>query len=60
MTTAPLPGDVRAMLAQPNPADMDRLARHYTGDPYPVRGRPRVSAWVEVHSWHGWGAQARS
>ncbi|GAB3806359.1 PPOX class F420-dependent oxidoreductase [Micromonospora zhanjiangensis] len=37
-------------------ADSDRLARHYTGQPYPVRDRARVSAWVEIDRWHGWGA----
>ncbi len=36
--------------------DIDRLSRHYTGRPYPNRGRGRVSAWVEVERWHGWGA----
>ena len=25
-------------------ADIDALSRHYTGEPYPVRDRPRVSA----------------
>ncbi|MFD3735360.1 PPOX class F420-dependent oxidoreductase [Streptomyces sp. NPDC058632] len=37
-------------------ADIDRLSRHYTGNPYPDRVRPRVSAWIEVERWHGWGA----
>ncbi|KAF3463980.1 PPOX class F420-dependent oxidoreductase [Streptomyces sp. Tu 3180] len=36
--------------------DIDRLARHYTGDAYPDRERARVSAWIEVERWHGWGA----
>ena len=40
-------------------ADIDRLSRHYTGDPYPTRDRARVSAWIEIHTWHGWGAAAR-
>ena len=35
-------------------ADIDRIARHYTGDPYPNRERTRYSAWIEVDSWHGW------
>jgi hypothetical protein len=39
-------------------ADIDRLSRHYRGAPYPNRERPRVSCWVEVAHWHGWG-QAR-
>ena len=37
-------------------ADIDRLSRHYTGNPYRVRDRARVSALVEVEHWHGWGA----
>ncbi|MFD6321670.1 PPOX class F420-dependent oxidoreductase [Streptomyces sp. NPDC058442] len=37
-------------------ADIDRLSRHYTGNPYPNRVRARVSAWIEVDRWHGWGA----
>jgi PPOX class probable F420-dependent enzyme len=37
-------------------ADIDRLSRHYTGNPYPDRVRARVSAWIEVDRWHGWGA----
>lgn len=37
--------------------DIDRLAKHYTGEQYPVRNRNRVSAWIEVTRWHGWGAQ---
>ena len=36
--------------------DIDRISTHYTGRSYPVRDRPRVSAWVEVDRWHGWGA----
>ncbi|MCX2924692.1 PPOX class F420-dependent oxidoreductase [Streptomyces sp. NEAU-W12] len=41
-------------------ADIDRLSRHYTGNPYPDRVRPRVSAWIEVERWHGWGAMKDS
>ncbi|MEU9347889.1 PPOX class F420-dependent oxidoreductase [Streptomyces sp. NPDC048278] len=36
--------------------DIDRLSTHYTGKPYPERARARVSAWIEVERWHGWGA----
>ena len=36
-------------------ADIDRLCKHYGGDDYPDRVRPRVSAWFEVEHWHGWG-----
>ena len=37
-------------------SDIDRLARHYTGRPYANRERGRVSAWIELDTWHGWGA----
>ena len=36
--------------------DIDRIATHYIGRAYPDRTRPRVSAWIEVESWHAWGA----
>ena len=35
--------------------DIDRLSRHYTGDAYANRERPRVSAHVEIDRWHAWG-----
>ena len=43
----------------PDLADIDRLSRHYGGEAYRNRDRRRVSAWIEVDSWHGWGAAAR-
>ncbi|MBL1096706.1 PPOX class F420-dependent oxidoreductase [Streptomyces coffeae] len=36
-------------------ADIDRLARHYIGQDYPQRDRARVSAWIGIDRWHGWG-----
>ncbi|MCH6160873.1 PPOX class F420-dependent oxidoreductase [Streptomyces marispadix] len=41
-------------------ADIDRLARHYLGKPYPRRDRGRVSAWIEIERWHGWGSMKDS
>ena len=35
--------------------DIDRIARHYTGKEYRNRERGRVSAYIEVDRWHGWG-----
>jgi len=35
-------------------ADIDRLARHYTGKPFGTRDALRVSAWIRVENWHGW------
>jgi PPOX class probable F420-dependent enzyme len=40
--------------------DIDRLSTHYTGNAYSVRDRSRISAWIEIESWHGWGADKRS
>ena len=34
--------------------DIDRISRHYIGQPYPQRDRGRVSAWIEVATWHAW------
>jgi PPOX class probable F420-dependent enzyme len=36
-------------------ADIDRLARRYTGRPFRTRDRKRVSAWMEPERWHQWG-----
>ncbi|WP_029136480.1 TIGR03618 family F420-dependent PPOX class oxidoreductase [Nakamurella lactea] len=36
-------------------ADIDRISTHYTGHRYPNRTDPRVSAWIEIDRWHGWG-----
>ncbi|MFD0883776.1 PPOX class F420-dependent oxidoreductase [Streptosporangium algeriense] len=35
--------------------DIDRVSEHYTGEKYPRRDRGRVSAWIEIDRWHGWG-----
>jgi PPOX class probable F420-dependent enzyme len=35
--------------------DIDRLSRHYTGNPYANRERPRVSTHMVIERWHGWG-----
>lgn len=42
---------------QPDPdlADIDRLATHYTGKPYANRERPRVSARMDIETYHIWG-----
>ncbi|MFD1719809.1 PPOX class F420-dependent oxidoreductase [Georgenia deserti] len=49
-----LQGTVR-IVDDPDMSDIDRLARHYTGEQYPVRDRPRVSAWMSVETYHAWG-----
>jgi PPOX class probable F420-dependent enzyme len=39
--------------------DIDRLSQHYLGTPYPNRTSPRVSAWIEIDRYHGWGRAKR-
>jgi PPOX class probable F420-dependent enzyme len=36
-------------------ADIDRLAKRYTGKAFRTRDSKRVSAWLEPERWHGWG-----
>ncbi|GAA4508431.1 PPOX class F420-dependent oxidoreductase [Actinoallomurus oryzae] len=49
-------GHVAETRADETLADIDRLSRQYTGQPYPQRDRGRVSAWIEIDRWHGWGS----
>ena len=49
-------GHIDEMRADTGLADIDRVAMHYTGKPYPRRDRGRVSAWIAVDGWHGGGA----
>ena len=49
-------GHVDEMQDDADLADIDRLAQQYMGRPYPQRERRRISAWVAVDGWHGWGA----
>ena len=53
-------GRVVEFADDPDLTDIDRLSTHYSGSPYPTRDRARVSAWIEVDTWHGWGAAAHS
>lgn len=48
-------GHVDEMRQDTDLTDIDRLARQYTGKPYPRRDRSRISAWITVDGWHGWG-----
>jgi PPOX class probable F420-dependent enzyme len=47
-------GRVVEMYEDEGMADVDRIAEHYTGKPYPIRDRARVSAWIEIDQWFGW------
>jgi PPOX class probable F420-dependent enzyme len=49
-------GRVAEMRDDETLADIDRLSQQYTGHPYPQRDRGRVSAWIEIDRWHGWGS----
>jgi PPOX class probable F420-dependent enzyme len=55
-THVSLVGRVVEMYDDSDLADIDRLSTHYGGRPYPNRRSPRVSAWIEVQRWHGWGS----
>ena len=39
----------------PDLADIDALSRHYLGEPYGHRDRPRVSVRAEIRRVHTWG-----
>jgi PPOX class probable F420-dependent enzyme len=49
-------GRVREIRPDPDLADIDRIAQHYTGRPYRDRGRDSWTAVIEVRSWHGWAS----
>ena len=55
-THVSITGHVEEMRQDTDLADIDRLARQYTGKPYPQRDRGRISAWIAVDGWYGWGA----
>jgi PPOX class probable F420-dependent enzyme len=54
-THVSLQGRVDSITDDEGLRDIDRLARHYTGNGYPNRESPRVSAQVSIERWHGWG-----
>ena len=51
-------GTVAELYDDKDLTDIDRIARHYIGRPYPDRDRPRVTALVDILSWHAWGPNA--
>jgi PPOX class probable F420-dependent enzyme len=53
---ASLLGEVEELHDDEGLADIDRLARRYTGENYLTRDSPRVTAWVRIDRWHGWDA----
>ncbi|GAA3849411.1 PPOX class F420-dependent oxidoreductase [Streptomyces sp. NPDC003631] len=54
-THVTLVGRVTEMEADKDLGDIDRVAEHYIGRSYPDRERGRVSAWITIDRWHGWG-----
>lgn len=55
-THVAITGHVEELRADTDLTDIDRIARHYTGEPYQQRDRGRISAVIAVDGWHGWGA----
>jgi hypothetical protein len=55
-THVSITGHVEEMREDTDLADIDRLAQQYLGTPYPRRDRRRISAWIAVDGWRGWGA----
>lgn len=49
-----LRGRVAALEEDAHLGDIDRIARHYMGEPYSQRERGRISAQIEVESWYAW------
>jgi PPOX class probable F420-dependent enzyme len=47
-------GRVAELVDDDTLTDIDRLSRHYGGEPFRDRENSRVSACVEVESWHLW------
>jgi PPOX class probable F420-dependent enzyme len=51
-------GRVREFRHDADLADIDRIARHYTGEPFHNRERDSWTAVLEVHRWYGWDGGA--
>ncbi|XVV08626.1 TIGR03618 family F420-dependent PPOX class oxidoreductase [Actinoplanes sp. CA-131856] len=55
-THVSLIGRVVGIADDPELADIDRIARHYTKRPFEDRETPRSSVHIEIEQWHAWGA----
>ena len=55
-THVAITGHVDEWRDDPGLDDIDRIARHYVGLQYQQRDRGRISAWIAIDAWHGWGA----
>jgi len=47
-------GEAVEIVEDANLEDIDRLARHYTGEPFRDRASRRFSARIEPSAWHAW------
>jgi PPOX class probable F420-dependent enzyme len=54
-THVSIQGRVGQLADDPDLVDIDRLSRHYGGGPHGNRTNKRVSAWIDIERWHGWG-----
>ncbi|MGH3386457.1 MAG: PPOX class F420-dependent oxidoreductase, partial [Nocardioidaceae bacterium] len=59
LTHVSMQGRVVELVDDVGLADIDRLSQRFLGRDYARRDRKRVSAWIEVDRWHGWGAARR-
>ena len=57
-THVSLQGRVAEWVDDADLRDIDRLSLRHYGQPYPIRDRPRVSAWIKVERWHAWRPEA--
>src|SRR5699024_10760934 len=51
-------GRVAEITDDPDLSGIDSLARHYTGEQYPVRDRARVDVRIDIERLHTWGEAA--
>lgn len=54
-----LEGQIVELRDDPDLVDIDRLSTRYTGQPYPIRTRTRVTAWIAIDAWHAWDSRRR-
>jgi PPOX class probable F420-dependent enzyme len=49
-------GTVTDIHTDPDMSVIDRISEHYTGKPYPVRDKERVTVVARIDRWFGWHA----
>ena len=58
-THVSLTGTVADLRDDTDLSDIDRIAQHYVKSPYGERSRPRITAVIDITSWHAWGPGAK-